>query len=200
MLRNDILKSIIIFVFSISILLIIKSFIIDITNTYLTSTSNIFLQEYVNEKYIFEKDANAFMEEGNYLNIDCIFYGTKEGDIQRFVKINTFQEFLLPIFILISFSIATCFYFKSKWLFIGVSLVSGVYIFTIKVLVMIFDNYNYENYGLSEFIFPIDQIIYFLNFVLNTTGTSINFVLPVLIILIQFALFTPKKNLEIINQ
>lgn len=158
------------------------------------------MQEYVNEEYIFKKDAVAYMEKDNYLNIDCIFYGTKEGDIQRNVKINTFLEFLLPVFILISFSIATCFYFKSKWLYIGVSMLGGIYIFTVKILVMIFDNYNYSDFKLTEFIFPIDQIVYFLNFVLNITGSSINFVLPVLIILIQFALFTPKENLEIINQ
>lgn len=198
--RNNILKSLIIFVISISVLLIVKSFIIDWSNVYLTATSNMFLQEYVNEEYIFKKDAVAFMEEDNYLNIDCIFYGTREGDIQRNVKINTFLEFLLPIFILISFSIATCFYFKSKWLYIVVSLIGGVYIFTVKILVMIFDNYNYTDFKLAEFIFPIDQIVYFFNIVLNTTGSSINFVLPVLIILIQFSLFKPKDSLVIINQ
>lgn len=198
--RNNIIKSVSIFVISISVLIIVKSLIIGWSNIYLTATSNIFMQEYVNEEYIFKKDAVAYMEKDNYLNIDCIFYGTKEGDIQRNVKINTFLEFLLPVFILISFSIATCFYFKSKWLYIGVSMLGGIYIFTVKILVMIFDNYNYSDFKLTEFIFPIDQIVYFLNFVLNITGSSINFVLPVLIILIQFALFTPKENLEIINQ
>lgn len=198
--KSNIIKSIIIFVVSITVLLITKSYIIDWSNIYLTETSNLFLQEYVNEEYIFEKDAIAYMEEGNNLNIDCIFYGTKEGDIQRNVKINTFQEFLLPILILISFSIATCFYFKSKWLFIGISLIGGIYIFTVKILVMIFDNYNYEDFKLAEFIFPIDQIIYFSNFVLNTTGSSVNFVLPVVIMLIQFSLFISKDNLEAINQ
>lgn len=198
--RNNIIKSIIIFVISISALLILKSSIIDWSNTFLTSTSNLFLQEYVNEKYIFEKDALAFMENKIFLNVDCIFYGTENGDIQRNVKINTFLEFLLPIFILISLSIATCFYFKSKWLFIWSSIFGGVYIFTVKILVMIFDNYNYNDFKLSEFIFPLDQIVYFLNFMLNTTGSSINFVLPVLIILIQFSIFTPKENLKIINQ
>ena len=198
--KSNIIKSIIIFVVSITVLLITKSYIIDWSNIYLTETSNLFLQEYVNEEYIFEKDAIAYMEVGNNLNIDCIFYGTKEGDIQRNVKINTFQEFLLPILILISFSIATCFYFKSKWLFIGISLIGGIYIFTVKILVMIFDNYNYEDFKLAEFIFPIDQIIYFSNFVLNTTGSSVNFVLPVVIMLIQFSLFISKDNLEAINQ
>lgn len=198
--RNNIIKSVLIFVISISVLIIVKSFVIDWSNIYLNTTSNIFLQEYVNEEYIFKKDAVAYMEKDNYLNIDCIFYGTKDGDIQRNVKINTFLEFLLPIFILISFSIATCFYFKSKWLYIGVSMIGGIYIFTVKILVMIFDNYNYSDFKLAEFIFPIDQIVYFFNFILNTTGSSINFVLPVLIILIQFSLFSPKENLEIINQ
>ena len=198
--RNNIIKSVLIFVISISVLIIVKSFVIDWSNIYLTTTSNIFLQEYVNEEYIFKKDAVAYMEKDNYLNIDCIFYGTKQGDIQRNVKINTFLEFILPIFILISFSIATCFYFKSKWLYIGVSMIGGIYIFTVKILVMIFDNYNYSDFKLAEFIFPIDQIVYFFNFILNTTGSSINFVLPVLIILIQFSLFSPKENLEIINQ
>ncbi|MFA7325195.1 MAG: hypothetical protein WC121_00885 [Candidatus Kapaibacterium sp.] len=198
--RNRIIKSIILFVLSISVLLIVKTFIINLSNSYLTSVSNLFLQEYVNEQYIFEKDALAYMENETYLNVDCIFYGTEKGDIQRNVKMNTFLEFLLPLFILISFSIATCFYFKSKWLFIGFSLLGGIYLFTIKILVMIFDNYNYNDFKLSEFIFPIDQIIYFLNFVLNTTGSSINFVLPILIILIQFSIFTHKENLIIINQ
>ncbi len=198
--KNNIIKSVILFVLSISVLLFIKTLIINFTNTYLTTTSNYFLQEYVNEKYIFEKEAVAFMEDIHYLNIDCIFYGTENGDIIRTVKINTLNEFLLPIFILISFSIATCFYFKSKWLYILISLLGGVYIFTVKILVMIFDNFNYTDYKLSEFIFPIDQINYFLNFVFNTTGSSINFVLPVLIILVQFSIFTPKENQNIINQ
>lgn len=198
--KDNILKSVIIFLFSIILLLSMKSFLVDWSNGYLLQMTNIFIDEYVNEKYIFEKEAFVVVENEEFLSVDCIFYGTQQGILKRNVKINSFLEFLLPIFILISFSISTCFYFKSKWLFLSFSIMASIYIFTIKILILIFDNYNYDEFKLSEFIFPIDQLIYFINFVLNTTGSSINFVLPILIILIQFSIFTPKENLKFINQ
>lgn len=196
--RNKFIKSLIIFVLSIGFLLVLKSFFLELSNSYLTYTSNEFIQEYVNKKYIFEKEAIALIEDDIYLNINCIFYGTPEGDLQKSVKINSFQEFVLPIFILISFAISSCVYFKSKLIFLITSVIAGITIFTIKILIMIFDNYNYSEYLLSEFVFPIDQIIYLFNLVLNTTGSSINFVLPILILLFQFSLFNPKES--ILNQ
>ena len=192
--KNDIVKSLIIFIFSLILLLSIKPIVIDLSSSYIETTSNFFLEKFVNEKYIFEKEAVVFIGENNNLNVDCIFFGTESGDIKRNMKIDIFLELVLPFSIVLSLSFCTFFYFKSKYLFLFISLIGSLYFLTIKILVLIFDNYNYSDFQLSEFAFPVKQFIYYSNLFINTTGSSINFLFPILFILMQFAFFEPKRN------
>lgn len=189
MLRNRKLITLIIFILSFSFMIYLKSSFVNLSKIYLVYINQRLIDKWVNEVYIFEKKAEIYIDKDDFIRVNCKYFNTKEGNIEKYVLIDTFNEFALPLIIILAFAISIAYYLRFKFKFIFTTLILSIITFSIKITLIVFDNYNYQQYQLSEFSFPLKQIIYYFNKILNITGSSLNFVIIVLILLSVIGLF-----------
>lgn len=197
MLKNRKLNTLIIFVFSFSFLILIKSNLVVFSKDYLINVNKILLDNWVNDVYLFEKKAEIYSENENFIKLDCIFFNTKNGTIERYALIDVFNEFVLPLILVIATSFSVLYLLRLKFTYVVTTFILSLFIFSNKIIMMVFDNYNYTDYQLTLFSFPMKQIIYYFNKLLNVTGSSLNFVLPVLIVLLAIGIHYKQVNWDL---
>ena len=89
-------------------------------------------------------------------------------------EINIFNEFIFPIIFYISFVVLLI---KNNIKYFVLSLLSLTILLWLKIIITIYDNYSHPDFILKELIFPISQIVYFVNslLLLSTIFKELNF-------------------------
>lgn len=189
MLKSRIFLSVLIFISSFSVLLFLKPILVPLTENYVIASSSFFLDSWVNEEFTSKKYAHIKSAGNDFVRVSCIFYNADGSAIERYVLIDVFSEFALPMILTVCLALIFAYYLKLKYHFIINTFILGAIVFTMKFVAIIFDNYNYREYRLCEFSFPIKQIIFYFNKLLNITGSSLNFIMPIVLILIIVGIY-----------
>lgn len=104
------------------------------------------------------------------------------------IEIEVFNEIGLPILFYIS--TLSIFLNKQNYKQFIVFLILLFLILWLKNIIVIYDNYTHPEYILKDLVFPIKQIVYYTNSVLQKVGTSFSMMISVILIVIFISLKT----------
>lgn len=129
--------------------------------------------------YFINNNGQELLRQVNLLNngVDLNFqiafvniYDVASSTVKN-VEIDLFIEFLFPLLMLLSLSIP--FINKSNYKSSLIIILVGIFLFWIKNIIQIYDNYSYPDYVLVDLSFPFSQIVYLTNSLLEKIGSQL---------------------------